>query len=708
MILRRSQYVHFVPLAGERVLCVHAMAGTKLVLAQEVVAVINYFDPEGDLAQAVTELPAQLGCTPDTITACAAVLIERGILSRVSAAEETEQYKQRFADSYGRDPVELVNQYQRERSEGAHEYWAVGTPRTLDDFAHDYPIFRVALLGDCDLQVEVEFLRTEARKCRLDLRVVTAFQDDNRLLLEARHDVVIVGALKSRHFIAMGTAEDHAGDPAKIFLLEAREMIERLREHTPAPILLNNLPVPTVEPLGLGDRGTHSHRNRFRNANLALEDLVAEFPDVYLVDIDAALNAEGKARLLDDSLLAFTHFGSLGWMLQRPPSEFDAVHGIFPNLEALANYTGGPYQMEAIVAREHLKMLMAVLGIEQKKCVIVDLDGTLWPGVLAETGRPFNWSPEVSGPYSFVGLYFGLHEALKCLMRRGIVLACVSKNDEAIVRELWRYESHYPHDRLLHLDDFVTTRINWTDKVQNIRSIADELGFELSSLAFVDDNQVERARVKEYLPDVLVVEEDPFGLRRFLLSDARFQTVSLTAEAAARTQLVKAQLRRSESQRAHPDEQTFIESLQLVCDVRRLTADDDYSRLKELFDRTTQFSTTGRKFTNAELQEIATRSDSEIFILHLSDKFGDYGLVGGCVVQAGEIIALAISCRALGLGVEHRFMKSVLDSVSARFDTLTAPLIQTPRNLPARHIYKDHGFIDSGDGRWVKHLQAES
>ena len=122
--------------------------------------------------------------------------------------------------------------------------------------------------------------------------------------------------------------------------------------------------------------------------------------------------------------------------------------------------------------------------------MIVDLDGTLWPGVLAETGSPFAWTPEISGAFSFIGLYFGLHEALKSLKKRGVVLACVSKNDEATVRELWKYPDHYPKHRLLTPDDFVTWRVNWDDKVGNIRSIAEELGFALDAFLFIDDNAV--------------------------------------------------------------------------------------------------------------------------------------------------------------------------------------------------------------------------
>ena len=163
--------------------------------------------------------------------------------------------------------------------------------------------------------------------------------------------------------------------------------------------------------------------------------------------------------------------------------------------------------------------------------MIVDLDGVLWPGVLAETGAPFAWTPEISGPYSYIGLYFGLHEALLALKRRGMLLACVSKNDEAVVRELWTYPDHYPRERLLTPDDFVTWRVNWTDKVENIRSIAEELGFALDAFLFIDDHPMERERVRQRLPDVEVWGEDPFALRRRLLTDPRLQVPRLTEEA---------------------------------------------------------------------------------------------------------------------------------------------------------------------------------
>src|SRR6202012_3664577 len=272
----------------------------------------------------------------------------------------------------------------------------------------------------------------------------------------------------------------------------------------------------------------------------------------------------------------------------RPESEKAAVHHLFPDPAPLIQaLDGDPYRREPLVARAHLDAVSTVLGLGRKKCVILDLDNTLWPGVLAETGAPFAWAPEVSGPFSYIGLYFGLHEALLCLKKRGIVLACVSKNDEAVVRELWKYPESYPRERLLTLDDFVTHRINWNDKVDNIKSIAEELGFAPETFLFIDDNPVEQERVRQRLPEVEVWGEDLFGLRRALLDDPRLQVARVTEESAKRTELVKAQLDRQRLQADSVDEKTYLASLQIKTRIEAVAADAKFDRIEELFRRTT-------------------------------------------------------------------------------------------------------------------------
>src|SRR6202012_1245137 len=290
----------------------------------------------------------------------------------------------------------------------------------------------------------------------------------------------------------------------------------------------------------------------------------------------------------------------------RPESEKAAVHHLFPDPAPLIQaLDGDPYRREPLVARAHLDAVSTVLGLGRKKCVILDLDNTLWPGVLAETGAPFAWAPEVSGPFSYIGLYFGLHEALLCLKKRGIVLACVSKNDEAVVRELWKYPDSYPRERLLTLDDFVTHRINWNDKATNIREIADELGFADDAFLFVDDNPVERDRVRQLLPEVDGWGEDISALRRALLDDPRLQVPRLTDESANRTQLVKAQLGRQRLQAEAADEQSYLASLQVETRIEQVMPDAKFDRIEELFRRTTQFNATGQQFTAAGLASLA-------------------------------------------------------------------------------------------------------
>lgn len=703
MLIRRSTYVHLTPLGGDRILVVHAISHLRLVVDAEVGGIIDWFQTAREMPGDLAELRDGLSIDSDTLAGCLASLMERGVLTDLDPAGEATAVAAKLNELHGRDPGEALDQLRRQQGEGSNPYWSVTAALGADDLggakAHRWDIL---LFGDCDLQMESDFLRREAAHRGVDLRVAASFPDDLRLAAERPHQAILVGALRSRHLVAKGSAADHGGDPTAIYLAEAKQVIEGLRAHSDAPILIDGLPEPTVQPLGFADRGLFSHRNRFRLLNHGLEAVAAQYSGVYVVDVAAALAAEGSASLLDDGLVGFTHFGSPGWMLQRPSVELDAVHGIFPDTAPLRAIVGPDlYRREAVVARAHLDQLSVIMGLGRKKCVILDLDGTLWPGVLAETGAPFAWTPEISGHNSYIGLYFGLHEACLALKKRGILLACVSKNDEALVRELWTYPDHYPKDRLLTPDDFVTWRVNWQDKPSNIASIAEELGFALDAFAFVDDHPVERERVRQALPQVDVLGEDPFALRRILLTDPRFQALNVTDESARRTDLVKGQLARERGLAAGGDD--FLASLEVVTACERPTDPAMLSRVAELFQRTTQFNTTGRTYSETELARLAT--EGCVFVAHCRDRFGDYGLVAAAVTEGPEITAFAMSCRVIGLKVEQAFLAFILDALADRHSEALAQIVETPRNGPVRHLYADNGFTLDG-GTWRKALLA--
>jgi FkbH-like protein len=693
--VRRSSYAHLVPLGADRVLVIHALSQLRLVVDEQVAAALRWFETPREMPAEIGELRARYDFDADTLAGALANLMERGLLTGEDAAAEAEATAAKLAALHGRDPGEALDRLRREAREGGDPYWMVTHAVTADDLGRPRPHrWDVLLFGDCDLQMEADFLRREAGSRGVDLRVAASFPDDLRLAAERPHQAILVGALRSRHLVPRIPA---TGDPAALYLAEAQRVIEGLRAASAAPILLDGLPEPTLQPLGFADRGPAAHRNRFRGLNRRLEALCADYPGVYLVDIAAAFAVEGAGRLIDDGLVGYTHFGSPGWMLQRPADELAAVHGQFPDTAPLAARVGRePYRREVVSARLHMDMLTALTGLGRKKCVIVDLDGVLWPGVLAETGRPFAWTPEVSGNNSYIGLYFGLHEALKALKQRGVVLACVSKNDEAVVRELWRYEDHYPRERLLTLDDFVTFRINWQDKADNIAAIAEELGFAPEAFVFVDDHPVERERVRQALPEIEVLGEDPFALRRILLTDPRFQVLELSGEAAARTPLVKAQLERDRGLAAAADPDAFLASLEVVATCDRPGPDSPLlARVAELFQRTTQFNATGRTFAAGELAGHAARG--EVFVAHGRDRFGDYGLVAACVTEDAEIAGFVMSCRVIGLRIEQALLSRVLQALAADHREAVARIVETPRNGPVRNLYADAGFAFDGE-----------
>jgi FkbH-like protein len=713
MILRRSRFVHLLPVGPGRTLLVHAISQMRLPADREITVLLEYFSQSRRMPEDCDALAALLAKPPDqpaalreAIERTVLELKSRQILTEMTAEEELAAIGAELSEKHGRDPAAMLESYQRKSKEGGRAYWAVGASYGVQDFGGNRKRIDALLFGDCDIQMEADFLRQEAGRRGIDLHVAATFPDDIRFASEHKHDLIFVGALRARHLIVEDL--DNGLNPHAAYIAHATELLAKLREMTSAPILIDNLPEPTVQPLGLAERGVKGHRTRFRLTNVALAELALGFPDVHVVDVAAALGAIGSERLLDDGQVGFTHFGSPGWMLQRPVGEKAAVHGIFPDTAPLADALGGDaYGREAAIAEKHIDALVTVTGIGRKKCVILDLDGTLWPGVLAETGSPFAWTPEISGPFSFIGLYFGLHEALKSLKKRGVVLACVSKNDEATVRELWKYPDHYPKHRLLTPDDFVTWRVNWDDKVGNIRSIAEELGFALDAFLFVDDNPVERDRVRQRLPEVEVWGEDPFSLRRRLLNDPRLQIPVVTTEAASRSELVKAQIARQQLRSETMGEAQYIEQLQIQCAIERLSASSPkLQRVEELFQRTTQFNTTGRKFSSSELAALAANPDAHLFVIEVSDRLGDYGLVGAAVIVEGEIAGLAVSCRALGMGIEHRFLRHILDEMAGGVRFLSARINPTPRNIPVRNIYRDNGFAEVESGLWRFERQA--
>jgi FkbH-like protein len=324
------------------------------------------------------------------------------------------------------------------------------------------------------------------------------------------------------------------------------------------------------------------------------------------------------------------------------------------------------------------------------KLVIMDIDDTLWRGVAAESAE--------GTPHSVEGWPLGVIEALSFLKRRGVLLALVSKNEEAFIEKLWRT---IIGDYRLSLSDFVSRKINWRTKAENIAEILGEVNLLPRSVLFIDDNPVERAAVQAAFPDIRTFGPNPYVWRRLLLWAPEVQVATITGESAARTEMVRMQIAR-EVQRATLSRDEFLCGLGLTVRISLIkrTDQEGFKRSLELINKTNQFNTTGRRWLHAEFVELFARGGL-MLVCSVSDRFTAYGVVGVLVLDMDRIEQFVMSCRVIGLDVEIAIVAEALSILSHRGSTsIQAKFTTTDANLLCRELWQQCGFEWTGGAWW--------
>lgn len=305
------------------------------------------------------------------------------------------------------------------------------------------------------------------------------------------------------------------------------------------------------------------------------------------------------------------------------------------------------------------------------KCVVWDLDNTLWKGILIE-GDDVALRPEI-------------RQLLKHLDERGILLSVASKNDYA---SAWK-----KLEQLGVSEYFLYPQINWTPKSAGIKNIAENLNIGIDTFAFVDDNPFELDQVKGMLPEVLTVNANDIAS---LFSDPRFQG-STSAEARQRRQFYKEAISREQAQTEFGDNYLgFLATCGIVLEIAPYSP-GDLDRVAELVQRTNQLNFSGHKYTRAQLDEILANLELEKFVLKSSDKYGSYGVVGFSIVENSaamiQVRDFMLSCRVQGKFVEQAFFHHLVEHHNASgTGKLWVNFQQTARNKPAQQVLESLGF----------------
>jgi FkbH-like protein len=324
------------------------------------------------------------------------------------------------------------------------------------------------------------------------------------------------------------------------------------------------------------------------------------------------------------------------------------------------------------------------------KCLVLDLDNTLWGGVIGDDGvGGIHLGDEHPGK-----AFKELQRAALGLRDRGILLAICSKNDPGVVHDAL---ANHP-EMLIKLKDFAATRINWSPKSQNLREIAKELNIGLDSLVFFDDNPVERAEVQEGAPEVYVVDVpvDPAHYVRALCDVGAFDVPTLTAEDRLRAQSYQAQIERRESEAQAGSAEEFLPSLQMEVAIgtwNAMTA----TRIAQLVIKTNQFNTTTRRVSEAELAALH-ESGLGVYWLRLADRYGDMGLIAVAVLTKegtdAVVHSFVLSCRAANRAMEQTLVAHLAEKArGAGCTRLIGELIPSPKNGPVMDMYPKLGFV---------------
>ena len=352
---------------------------------------------------------------------------------------------------------------------------------------------------------------------------------------------------------------------------------------------------------------------------------------------------------------------------------------------------------EAIFDLENL--YSTIIG-QNKKLLILDLDDTLWGGIVGDIG----WKNLRLGGHDHLGEAFqDFQTKIKSLSKNGLLLAIASKNDETIATEAIK---KHP-EMILSINDFATYRINWDDKAKNISEIVDELNIGLQSVVFFDDNPIERDRVKKTLPEVFVPDlpKDPTDYFTFLSKLRCFDSTHVSAEDKVRGKLYKVESQRTSLKKNFKSLSRWIETLKLEISIENIKKENK-PRCLQLLNKTNQMNLSTRRLNEQAFTNWINKKSNYLWTIRAKDKFGDYGIIGILSLSMKNkiihIVDFILSCRVVGRYIEDVLIEFLKDfSKYHKINKINGEYKKTNKNSLIYEFLKRHNIIGNKEFSFV-------
>jgi FkbH-like protein len=532
---------------------------------------------------------------------------------------------------------------------------------------------RVALLSSFSIEFIHDPLIAQGFLNELDIEIYQPgfgqfrqeILDPSSGLYAFRPDVVIL-ALEGKHLFPFAYRDyiQHLGSGFDDLLEEAGRETEALltafRKQSDATLLVHSFAAPRWRQLGVLDGHVGLGQAQVLQAlNDVLYRAARARPSVYVVDYAGLVSRVGADQWYD---------------------------------ERMDHYAQAPIAQRALhmLSAEYMKFLRALAG-KTRKCLVLDLDNTLWGGVLGEVGvHGIQLGPQYPG-----SAFVAFQETVLNLARRGLLLAIASKNNEGDVQEAFATHSHM----VLRPEHFAHTEIHWEPKHQSLETIARKLNIGLEHMVFVDDSPVECELIRLALPMVTVIQlpGQPERYVRALLEEGLFDSLAYSAEDAKRLELYRQRAQAEEMRTRSGSLDEFLKSLAMEVTVAPVD-EGSLARTAQLTQKTNQFNTTTRRYTEADVGQRASDPAWVTATVRVRDRFGDNGIVGVMLARqdadALDVDSLLLSCRVIGRRVETAMLAYLCAQAKARgLRRLRGQIIPTKKNEPARDLYERHGFL---------------
>ena len=534
------------------------------------------------------------------------------------------------------------------------------------------PSLKVALLGDTATQLLVTSIKGEAidRNIALDIYEGEYNQVERQLLDPTsdlyQFDASIVIIFQSTHKLC----EHHSLLPTEKQEMVAEERLSFLASVCENPAFTDKKIIyfnyPEIEDTVFGSYANKveaSFSFQVRKLNYELMLLSKQYPNLFICDIAGLQNLFGR--------------------------QFMFSPNVYMSTEMVLSVNALPY-----VASRVVDIIGAIRG-QFKKCLILDLDNTVWGGVIGDDGLE---GIELGHGLGIGKAFTEFQMWVKKLKQRGIIICVASKNNEETAKE--PFERH--PDMVLKLDDIAVFMANWETKVDNIRAIQGILNIAFDSMVFLDDNPFERNMVRENIPGITVPElpEDPGKYLEYLYSLNLFETASYSQADKDRTKQYQVEAKRVSLAKTFTNEADFLKSLDMVSTVSGFTKFNT-PRVAQLSQRSNQFNLRTIRYTEADITSMAENPDVIDLSFTLEDKFGDNGLIAVIIMKKQDDETLFVdtwfmSCRVLKRGMENFTLNTMVKCAKKKgYKRIIGEYLPTPKNKMVELHYPNLGFVPS-------------